>query len=52
MRRALLGGATTTAILQDLGSLALLALGLLLAGSAAFLYGLRHARREGTLGQY
>lgn len=52
IRQALLAGAPLAVIQADLIPLAGLALGLLLLGGAAFLYGLRHARREGTLGQY
>ncbi len=52
MRRALLGGAPQGAQISDLTALAGLTLLLLACGAAAFWFGLRHARREGTLGQY
>lgn len=52
VRKALLGATDLSGVGADLLPLAGLALGLLLFGSAAFGYGLRHARREGTLGQY
>lgn len=52
IRRALLGHADLAAVGSDLWPLIGLALGLLVLGALAFNAGLRHARREGTLGQY
>ena len=53
IRRSLMGGGGSLAVMRaDLFPLAGLALLLLLLGSVAFGYALRHARREGTLGQY
>jgi ABC-2 type transport system permease protein len=52
MRQTLLSGAPLKLVQDDLVALAGLALILLPLGCAGFLYGLYHARREGTLGQY
>src|SRR5512143_813140 len=52
MRQSLLGRAGAGPAAEDLLALALLAGLFLAAGALAFAYGLRHARREGTLGQY
>lgn len=52
IRRSLLSGASLPAVTSDLLVLGGMSLLLLLAGAAAFQGGLRHARREGSLGQY
>jgi ABC-2 type transport system permease protein len=52
IRQALLSGAALPTVQIDLLTLGGLALGLLGLGAFTFLFGLRHARREGTLGQY
>ena len=52
IRQALLGGAPVRALQTDLLVLLVLAVLLLALGWALFQGGLRHARREGTLGQY
>jgi ABC-2 type transport system permease protein len=52
LRRAMLQGAGFTDIAGDLGMLVLLAAVLWLVGTAAFLAGLRYARRAGTLSHY
>jgi ABC-2 type transport system permease protein len=52
IRQTLLTGAGFRQVSSDLMLLTLLALLLLALGATAFGYGLRHARREGTLGQY
>jgi ABC-2 type transport system permease protein len=52
MRQALLSPTGALDPAGDLGPLALLASIFLLVGATAFGYGLGHARREGSLGQY
>ena len=52
LRRALLDGASVTAVASDLAMLAGFIVFLSVAGAAAFGVALRHARRSGTLAQY